>query len=64
MIDIMALLQRYERGEIHEVRWIDGKDNPAVLMTKSAANKALENNINTNKITLRIKGWIERAKTN
>ena len=49
MIDIMALRQSYKRGEIHEVQWIDGKDNPADAMTKSASNKALENLINTDK---------------
>jgi hypothetical protein len=30
MIDIIALRQSYERREITEIRWIDGKDNPAV----------------------------------
>ena len=41
MIDIMALRQSYERREITEIRWIDGKNNPADAMTKSAPNRAL-----------------------
>jgi hypothetical protein len=28
-IDIMSLRQSYEKREIAEVRWIDGRDNPA-----------------------------------
>jgi hypothetical protein len=48
MIDIMALRQSYERREITEVRWIDGKDNLADAMTKSIPNKALEKLIDTN----------------
>ncbi|CCU80363.1 hypothetical protein BGHDH14_bgh05404 [Blumeria hordei DH14] len=50
--------------ELRHNRWIDGKDNPADAMTRSAAIKALENLIKTNKITLRMQGWVERAKTN
>jgi len=35
MIDIMALREAYEQGELKDVRWIDGRDNPADSMTKS-----------------------------
>lgn len=38
MIDIMALRQSYERREIAEIRWINGKDNPADAMTKVSLN--------------------------
>ena len=48
MIDIMALRQSYERREITEIRWINGKDNPADAMTKSTPNKALEELIDSN----------------
>jgi hypothetical protein len=60
MIDIMALRQSYERREITEVRWINGKDNPADAMTKSAPNKALEKLIDSNKLNVRVEGWVER----
>src|SRR5271170_2212572 len=60
MIDIMALRQSYERREITEIRWIDGKDNPADAMTKSAANKALEKFIDSNQLQVRMEGWVER----
>ena len=41
MIDIMALRQSYERRELTEVRWINGQDNPADIMTKATSNKML-----------------------
>ena len=41
MIDIMALRQSYERRELTEVRWINGQDNPADIMTKATLNKIL-----------------------
>lgn len=34
MIDLMALRQSYEQREITKLRWIDGRDNPADLITK------------------------------
>jgi hypothetical protein len=60
MIDIMALRQSYERREIAEIRWIDGKDNPAVAMTKSAPNKALEKFLDNNQLQIRVEGWVQR----
>ena len=60
MIDIMALRQSYERRELAEVRWIDGRDNPADAMTKSSPNKALTTFINCNEIQVRVEGWVER----
>jgi hypothetical protein len=63
MIDIMALRQSYERREITEIRWIDGKDNPADAMTKSTPNKALEEFIDSNQLNVRVEGWVQRKGT-
>jgi hypothetical protein len=60
MIDIMALCQSYERQEIAEIRWINGKDNPANAMTKSTPNKALESFLDSNQLTVRVEGWVQR----
>ncbi|OWT43021.1 polyprotein [Pochonia chlamydosporia 170] len=62
MIDIMALRQSYERREVHEVRWINGGDNPADAMTKASPNHALRTLIDKNKIAIRVEGWVERKK--
>jgi hypothetical protein len=56
MIDIMALRQSYKRREITEIRWIDGKDNPADAMTKSTPNKTLEKFIDFNQLSIRVEG--------
>src|ERR1700712_712858 len=61
MIDIMALRQSYERRELADIRWIDGKDNPADAMTKKTPNKALTNFIDNNEIDIRVEGWVERS---
>ena len=63
MIDIMALRQSYERREIMEIRWIKGDDNPADAMTKSSPNRSLEQFVDTNQLTVRVDGWVERAET-
>ena len=60
MIDIMALREAYERSELMDIRWIDGRDNPADAMTKSGPNNALEALINTNELELRVQGWVHR----
>ncbi|OAA77119.1 hypothetical protein LEL_03942 [Akanthomyces lecanii RCEF 1005] len=60
MIDIMALRQLYERREAHEVRWINGEDNPADAMTKASPNRSLKKLIDDNEITVRLEGWVER----
>jgi hypothetical protein len=62
MIDIMALREAYERGELKDIRWIDGRDNPADSMTKSGSNNAIEVLIDTNELELRIQGWVNRNK--
>ena len=61
MIDIMALRQMYKRRELFEIRWINGQDNPADAMTKSNSNSALEIFINTNRLRIRVEGWVKRA---
>lgn len=58
MIDIIGLRQSYKRKEIAEVRWIDGRDNPADAMTKGNPNKSLEHFIDTNTLEVRIEGWV------
>ncbi len=60
MIDIMGLRQSYERREFTEIRWVDGRDNPADAMTKKSPNKTLENFISTNQLVIRLQGWVER----
>ena len=62
MIDIMALRQSYERREITEIRWINGKDNPADAMTKASPNRALQDLIDNNKLTIRVEGFVERPQ--
>ncbi|KAF1828306.1 hypothetical protein BDW02DRAFT_652134 [Decorospora gaudefroyi] len=42
MIDIMALREAYERSELMDIRWIDGRDNPADSMIKANANASME----------------------
>jgi hypothetical protein len=48
IIDIIGLRQSYKRREINEIRWIDGKDNPADIMTKDKPCLALKQLINSN----------------
>jgi hypothetical protein len=62
MIDIMALRQSYERRELMEIRWINGQDNPADAMTKPNPNKALEKFITTNRLQVRVEGWVKREE--
>ncbi|KAM4058244.1 hypothetical protein HRG_014584 [Hirsutella rhossiliensis] len=60
MIDIMALRQSYEKREITDIRWINGADNPADAMTKASPNRALERFIDTNSLTIRVEGYVQR----
>ena len=59
MIDIMALRQSYERRELAEIRWIEGDSNPADAMTKSMPNKALEKMVSTNRLDIKVKGYVQ-----
>ena len=60
MIDIMALRQSYERREITEIRWINGDDNPADAFTKATPNRALERLLNSNELSIRVEGSVQR----
>jgi hypothetical protein len=60
MIDILAIQQLYKRKKIAEIRWIHNRDNPANALTKVTANSSLEQLISTNKLVVRIKGYVER----
>lgn len=62
MIDIMSLGQSYERREIHEIRWINGNDNPTDAMTKASPNKALERLVTTNELMIRVEGYVVTIK--
>ncbi|KAF1360357.1 hypothetical protein EJ07DRAFT_165511 [Lizonia empirigonia] len=62
MIDIMAMREAYERSELMDIRWIDGRDNPADSMTKAGCNAAMENLINSNELNLRVQGWVNRDR--
>jgi hypothetical protein len=61
IINIMAIRESYENRELFEIRWINGQNNPADVITKSNPNKALETFINTNSLRIRIKEWIKRS---
>jgi hypothetical protein len=56
----MALRQSYERREIAEIRWINGKDNPSDAMTKASPNRALERFVN-DELTIRMEGFVQRT---
>ena len=62
MVDLMCLRQSYERRMITEIKWIDGDANPADAMTKGKACNALRDLIDTNKINLSTKEWVERSQ--
>jgi hypothetical protein len=46
--------------EVTEIRWIDGKDNPADAMTNPTPNKALEKFLDRNELDVRVEGWVQR----
>jgi hypothetical protein len=60
MIDLMCLRQSYERREIAEVKWIAGGTNPADAMTKAKPCGALTELIDSNRIEVQAKEWVER----
>ena len=59
MVDLMCLRQAYERREITEVKWINGKDNPADAITKVKPCQALKTLIDINKLNLKVTEWVE-----
>jgi hypothetical protein len=62
IIDIMFLRQFYKRRKITEIRWIHNQDNPANAFTKAAANKAMERLVSSNKLNVRMKGYVKKAR--
>jgi hypothetical protein len=60
MIDIMSIRESYEKREISEIRWINGKDNPADACTKKTPNRAIENLILHNCLTIRVEASVDR----
>ena len=62
MIDVMCLRQAYERRDITEVKWVEGDTNPADSMTKSRPSNALKLLIDTNKVQLKERDWVERME--
>ncbi|KAF7577959.1 hypothetical protein PtrM4_021990 [Pyrenophora tritici-repentis] len=54
MIDIMAIREGYERGDLTDIRWINRRDNLADVITKAAANTSIEQLINTNELELQV----------
>jgi hypothetical protein len=61
MIDILCLRQAYERCLITKIVWIYGTTNPADAMTKSKPCQELRDLIDTNKINIKLTGWVERG---
>jgi hypothetical protein len=60
IIDIMAIQQAYEQKDVFEIRWINGQNNSANAITKAKPNRAISNLIDTNRLRLRVQGWIHR----
>jgi len=60
MIDIMALREMYERRELVDMRWISGNSNPADAMTKASPNRAMQQLIDDNQLTVSVEGWVQR----
>ena len=56
----MCLYQAYERCEITEVKWINGRDNPVDAITKAKLCQALKTLIDMNKLNLEVTEWVER----
>ena len=56
IINIMALRESYQKREVTEIRWINGKNNLADAMTKSNPNRALKKFIDNNKAKVRMEG--------
>jgi hypothetical protein len=60
MIDVMSLREAYEKREITEIRWINGKDNPADAFTKKTANNSLSQLIRTNRLSIHVEAHVDR----
>jgi hypothetical protein len=62
MIDIMSIRESYEKREITDIRWINGKDNPADACTKKTPNSALERLISYNQLAIRVEALVDRIE--
>ena len=62
MINLIALCQSYECHEIDEIQWIYNDDNPADAFTKTNPNGALQEIVNTNKLSIHVEGFVERDR--
>jgi hypothetical protein len=62
IIDIISLRQSYKRRKIIKIRWIHNQNNSANALTKAAANKAIKRLMSFNKLNVRIKGYVEKAR--
>jgi hypothetical protein len=60
IIDILALLQLYERKKIAEIRWTYNRGNFANALIKAISNSSLEQLVNTNKLVIKMKEHVER----
>ena len=60
LIDVMSLRESYEKREIREIRWINGKHNPADAFTKKAGNNTLSQLIRTNRLTISVEAHVDR----
>lgn len=58
-IDVLALRQSYDIGELDRLAWIPGKDNPADPLTKPVTNTTspLFSIMTTNKFQTKPQGW-------
>ena len=54
--------QSYEKREINEIRWINGKDNPADACTKRTPNPALEKLVSTNQLKIKVEAFVDRLE--
>jgi hypothetical protein len=62
IIDVIFLRQFYKRKKIIEIRWIHNQDNPADALTKAATNRAIKRLVSSNKLNVRMKGYVERSR--
>jgi hypothetical protein len=62
MIDIMSIRESYEKREITDIRWINGKDNPADACTKKTPNSALEKLISYNQLAIGVEALVDRIE--
>ncbi len=61
MINIIVLRQLYERRELVEIRQIKGDSNPVDAMMKPKPNKCLEQLVSSNRLEIKVKGWVDRS---